>query len=105
MTRKKQLILSLIFISLNTMFMSMSAMNIVNTMWPYDTLIRPTFNNLRWWQLAFYAEGGFHNAKGYNDEGGVANPLRIWNCEQNALAMLEGFPESSAIGQLRSALL
>lgn len=85
--------------------MSVNSMNIVNTMWPYDTLIRPTFNNLHWWQLAFYAEGGFHNAKGFDDEGSVSNPLRIWNCQQNALAMLEGFVEDSAIAQLRSALL
>lgn len=105
MTRKKQLILPLIFISLNTMFMSLSGMNIVNTMWPYDTLIRPTFNNRYWWQLAFYAEGGFAHAKGFDNEGSVANPLRIWNCQQNALAMLEGFPQDSAISQLRSALL
>ncbi len=105
MTCRKKIKLSLVLLTLTTTFISMHAMNIVNTMWPYDTLIRPTFNNLHWWQVAFYAEGGYHNAKGYNDEGGVASPLRIWNCEQNALAMLEGFPENSAIGQLRSALL
>ncbi|HLC06932.1 MAG TPA: hypothetical protein VJJ26_01970 [Candidatus Babeliales bacterium] len=105
MTCRKKVALSLTFISLALMSNSLRAMNIVNTMWPYDTLIRPTFNNLRRWQLAFYAEGGFHNAKGFNDEGSVANPLRIWNCQQNALAMLEGFPEDSAIAQLRSALL
>lgn len=102
MTYKKLIILSLISLT----FINVSAMNITNaTMWPYDTSIRPTFNNLRRWQVAWYAEGGFHNAKGFNDEGSVANPLRIWNCQQNALAMLEGFPEESAIGQLRSALL
>lgn len=105
MTRRKKINLSLILIPLALLSTSLSAMNIVNTMWPYDTLIRPTFNNLHWWQVAFYAEGGFHNAKGFNDEGSVANPLRIWNCQQNALAMLEGFPEDSAIGQFRSALL
>jgi hypothetical protein len=105
MTRRKKIKLSLVFISVGLLSTPLSAMNIVNTMWPYDTLIRPTFNNLHWWQAAFYAEGGFHNAKGYDNEGSVGNPLRIWNCQQNALAMLEGFPEDSAIGQLRSALL
>ena len=80
-------------------------MNIVNSMWPYDTLIRPTFNNQRAWQLAFYGEGGFHNAKGFNDDGDTVNPLRIWNRQQNALAMLEGFPKESPISQLRAALL
>jgi hypothetical protein len=105
MTRKKKVTFLVAFISLALMSSSLKAMNIVNTMWPYDTLIRPTFNNQHRWQLAFYTEGGFHNAKGFDEEGSVANPLRIWNCQQNALAMLEGFPEDSAIAQLRSALL
>lgn len=81
-------------------------MNITNaSMWPYDTSVRATYNNQRRWQFEWYLEGGFHDAKGFDNEGSVANPLRIWNCQQNALAMLEGFPEESAIGQLRSALL
>lgn len=79
-------------------------MNVAYAGWPYDTIIRPTFNNQRRWQLYFYTEGGFHNAKGYSEDG-QTNPLRIWNKQQNALAMLEGFPADSAIGQLRSALL
>ncbi len=105
MTRKKKIKLLLVFISLTSIGNTVKAMNIVNTMWPYDTSIRPTFNNLHWWQIAFYAEGGFHNAKGFDSEGSVANPLRIWNCQQNALAMLEGFPEGSIIDQFRAALL
>ena len=106
MTCRKKIILSFIFLSLTLVINnSLNAMNIVNTMWPYDTSIRPTFDNRHWWQAAFYAEGGFHNAKGFDNEGSVGNPLRIWNCQQNALAMLEGFPKESAIGQLRSALL
>jgi hypothetical protein len=105
MTCRKMIALSLIFISIALTTHALKAMNIVNTMWPYEVLIRPTFNNQRRWQTAFYAEGGFHNAKGFDEEGSVANPLRIWNCQQNALAMLEGFSEDSAIGQLRSALL
>lgn len=105
MIRKRNLIFPIAFFSLILISNALHGMNIVNSMWPYDTLIRPTFNNLNRWQLAFYAEGGFHNAKGFDDEQSVANPLRIWNCQQNALAMLEGFPKESAIGQLRSALL
>ena len=74
-------------------------------MWPYDTSIRPTCNNQRAWQLAFYGEGGVRNAQGYNDDGETVNPLRIWNRQQNALAMLEGFDKESPISQLRAALL
>lgn len=101
MTRKNKIILSISLILSN----STQAMNIVNSMWPYDTLIRPTFNNERRWQLAFYGEGGFHNAKGFNDDGDIVNPLQIWNRQQNALAMLEGFPKESPMSQLRAELL
>ena len=104
MTCRKKVTLSLTLILLATPFFNSDAMNIVNTMWPYDTLIRPNFDNKHRFQLGFYAEGGFHNAKGYDDEGSVASPLRIWNCQQNAIAMLEGFPQESPISQLRAAL-
>ena len=105
MTCKKKIILSITILSFVLTYIPSKAMNIVNSMWPYDTLIRPTFNNQRAWQLAFYSEFGFHNAKGFNDDGDFVNPLRIWNCQQNALAMLEGFPADSPITQLRSELL
>ena len=105
MTCRKKIVLSIAFISLALSCASTKAMNIVNTLWPYDTLIRPTFNNQRAWQLAFYTEGGFANAKGFNDDGEIVNPLRIWNPQQNALAMLEGFPTNSPASQLRAQLL
>ena len=105
MTCRKKIVLSITFISLALTNHNVRAMNIVNTLWPYDTSVRPTFNNKRPWQLAFYTEGGFHDAKGFNDDGDVVNPLQIWNRQQNALAMLEGFPKNSPISQLRSELL
>lgn len=95
----------IIFLLLALNAASAQAMNIVNSMWPYDTSIRPTFNNERTWQLAFYGEGGYHNAKGFNNDGDRVNPLQIWNKQQNALAMLEGFPKESPISQLRAELL
>jgi len=82
-----------------------NAMNIVNTLWPYDTLIRPTFTNDYPWQIALYGEKGFHHAQGYNDDSHRVNVLHIWNAQQNALAMLEGAPKDSPTYQLRSALL
>ena len=82
---------------------SISAMDILS-MWPYDTSIRPTSNKQRRWQVGAYLEGQYARAKSYGDDGGVANPLRIWNCQQNALTMLQGFPEDSPISQLRVAL-
>ena len=105
MTCRKKIVLSITLISLALTSNAVRAMNIVNTLWPYDTLIRPTFNNQRAWQLAFYSEGGYHNARGFNDDGDIVNPLQIWNRQQNALALLEGFPADSPISQLRAELL
>jgi len=79
--------------------------NIFGGLNPYDTLIRPTFTNKYRWQLAGYAETGYHHAHGFNEDGEHVNALRIWNNQQNALSMLEGVPFDSDIGQLRSALL
>jgi hypothetical protein len=104
MTRKNRsvdIILTIVFIFLST---TIDAMNIVNTLIPYDTLIRPTFNNRYRWQFAGYAETGYRNAQGYNSDGHHVNPLRIWDCQENGLAMLEGFPSESPISQLRSSL-
>lgn len=104
MTRRNRVVVifTLSFIALSN---SLNAMNIVNTLIPYDTLIRPTFTDKYRWQLAGYAETGYKNAQGYNDDGEHVNPLRIWNCQQNALAMLEGFEQDTPAAQLRSALL
>jgi hypothetical protein len=104
MTCRKKLLASLT-LSLAFYGNSIMAMNIVNTLWPYDTLIRPTFNNKHRWQMAGYAETGFHHAKGFNDDGNHVNVLQIWNNQQDALAMLEGSPQLSAADQLRTALL
>src|ERR1700733_8715606 len=116
MTCRKKVALSIIFISSTFVYNSTKAMNIPYAGWPYDTLIRPTFPtfndqlhnqgyNQRHWQLYSYIEGGVNHAKGFNEDGELVTPLRIWNRQQNALAMLEGFPQNSPITQLRSALL
>src|SRR5580692_7707965 len=104
MTRRNRVV---IVFTLVLTFLSarLTAMNIVNTLLPYDTLIRPSFTNNYRWQLAGYAETGYRHATGYNDDGDHVNPLRIWNREQNALAMLEGFDEESPAAQLRTSLL
>jgi hypothetical protein len=71
---------------------------------PFDTLIRPTFNNKRPYQLAVYGEAGYRDAKGFNPDGDSANVLRLWDCQQDAIAMLEGFAPGTAIDQLRVRL-
>lgn len=71
----------------------------MNILMPYDTLIRPEFRFDKKFEFAFYAEHAF-NAKGYNECGDRVNVLDIWNGDQDALAMLQGFPSTSTIGQL-----
>jgi hypothetical protein len=107
MTRKNSTALTALIFTFLCIAISptINAMNIVNTLWPYDTLIRPTCTNKYRFQLAGYVETGVHNAVGYNNDGEHVNALRIWNCQQNSIAMLEGFERDTDKAQLRAALL
>ncbi len=79
---------------------TMYGMNILR---PYDTLIRPAYTNDYRFQVDLYAQGGVAD-KGYNADGCSTNALRIWSGDQDALAMLDGFPSSSTVGQKRIAV-
>jgi hypothetical protein len=63
-----------------------------------DILIRPLFQNNHF-QLCTCVQGGIHD-KAYSEHGAV-NALRIWQPQQNALAMLNNFDPFSAIGMKR----
>lgn len=76
----------------------------MNLIMPTDTLIRPEYIHGTKFQFDFFGETGISDAMGYNADNNTVNPLRIWSCDQNALTMLDGFPESSIQGQLRKAL-
>ncbi len=76
----------------------------MNVLQPYDTLIRMPLTNKHRWQLAMYAEGGIGHAQSFAENGRVCNPLAIWQPYQNALAMLQGFPQASSMSQLRNEL-
>ena len=78
-------------------------MHSMNLLRPYDTLIRPAYTNDYRFQLDLYAQGGVAD-KGYNADGCATNALRIWQGSQDALAMLDGFPSDSTIGQKRIAV-
>lgn len=87
--------LSLIFIP-----MKINAMNLLQ---PYNPLLRPYFTDCDEGVVTLFAETSIAN-RNYNSEGCSVNPLQIWQGNQNALAMLEGFPEESAIGKLRTLI-
>ena len=91
-------------ISFLTILFFSSYTQAMNLLIPYDTLIRPDYDARHRFQIAVFAEGGFKRAKGFDCEGDRVDVLRIWQPEQNALAMLEGFAPTSAIGQLLTRL-
>lgn len=87
-----------------TSLLSVHAVQSMNRITAYDTLCRPVYAKDRMWQCAFYAEAGVQKAKAYADDGLLCNVLHIWQKEQNALSMLNGFDETSAINMLRTRL-
>lgn len=76
----------------------------VNLLVPYDTLIRPEYYGHHGWQLFAHVETGFADARGYNFDSDKGDVLQLWQCDQNALAMLDGVESNSSIGQLRTRL-
>ncbi len=71
---------------------------------PYDTLIRPEIYLDRCYELCLWVEGGVRPAQGFNRHGDAVNVMQIWNPNQDALAMLAGFPDDSPITQLLNSL-
>lgn len=71
----------------------------MNILRPYDVMIRPPLKKGSTVQVAFLAEHGF-NDYGYSDCGDRVNVLQIWNRDQDAIKMLEGFDATSDKGLL-----
>jgi len=76
------------------------AMNIVK---PFDVFLRPQLREGKHFQIFGWGEYGF-DAQGYDVCGDKVNVLRIWNKDQDALAMLNGFGPLTEAGKLRSRL-
>ncbi len=75
---------------------SILGMNVVR---PYQILLRPPKLNDSWMQFYTVGQFGFET-RSFGDDGDVG-PLQIYQCNQNALAMLDGFAPSTLIGQKR----
>lgn len=65
----------------------------------YDIPLKPSYHADTKFQLSGLAEGGISN-RSYNTDAQCANVLRIWNPDQDALAMLKGFGPCSPITEL-----
>jgi len=69
----------------------------------YDTLILPERRTDESFQFYTILQTGF-STKSFDDCECCANVLRIWNKDQNAIKMLEGFCSDTTIGQLRTRI-
>ena len=78
----------------------LSGMNLIR---PYQILLRPP--KLEDSRMQLYAIGQFgFGSKAFGIEGDAVNPLQIYECNQNALTMLNGFSACSPIGQLSARI-
>lgn len=94
MFRIKRLVLLLCCIVSAT---SLYSMNLIR---PYQIVLRPPKEPNSWLQLYSIGQFGFGD-KAFDFDGEQVNPLQIYQCQQNALAMLNGFDPSTKIGQKR----
>lgn len=75
----------------------------MNLLLPYETLLRPKYDNKDKAQFFFQVETGFADTA-FGEDGRVPSVLNIYQCEQDALEMLDGFCDTSVIGQKRIQL-
>ncbi len=71
----------------------------MNLLRPYDSLLRPDYSHDYRVQTLFVGETGIAD-RAYSRECST-NALRIWNNDQNALTMLDGFASDTDIGKKR----
>ena len=76
----------------------------LNQLRPFDPLLNLKHHDGKRFSFGIFAEGGIMSARGFNSHSHNAGPLRIWNEQQDALAMLNGFDALTPQGQLRIQL-
>lgn len=84
-------------------FLVSSQISGMNVLKPYKVLLQPLYPSDWQCQCIIRNESGF-SMRGYNWDGMRVSPFNAWNCDQDALAMLDGAPEDSTIGQLRALI-
>lgn len=101
--RKKAMHIQKIIIFLLCALLVYTGIGAMNVSHLTDAYLRPNFNLNDCFEVAFMVERGI-STKSYDECGCVSSPLRIWNCEQDALKMLQGFPADSKIGKLSTLI-
>lgn len=64
-----------------------------------EVSLKPSYHPGTWLQLSVLGEGGIGN-RSYNEDGNCVNILQVLTPNQNAIAMLKGFPQCSPITEL-----
>lgn len=100
MIRNKTCVFMLLAVTLINLHHSTYAMNMVR---PYKFWYDPAPHYGTRWQIFVRPEHGFR-CHGYDSCNRRVNIMQIWNCRQDALAMLNGFDICSEIGQKREQL-
>lgn len=92
---KRHIAICLILVGLSFVYTS-QALFPINIHRPWDI----NYRSPRWCttktQITSWAEGGAHE-RGVNGDNTEVNPLRIWQSDQNAVAMLDGFDADSPL--------
>lgn len=97
MIKRNTLVIAALLLSGNIIY----CMNLLR---PYDPLVRPDPFTQKNVGMLVWGEAGIKRAQGFDRDGDINNVLRIWDCTQDALSMLNGFCADSEIGQLRLLL-
>lgn len=87
---------SILLVTCNAVF----SMNLTTL---YDTLLVPERRKDSRFQFYLIAQSGF-DTKSFDCNQSVSNVLNIWNKDQNAIKMLDGFASNTDIGQLRTRI-
>lgn len=83
--------------------LSSSSACAMNLLKPYDSLIRPPYNEGDKYHINGMLELGL-STKSFDSDGTIDDPLRIWQPNFNSLAMLKGFKADSNRSQLLNRL-
>jgi hypothetical protein len=75
----------------------------MNFLRPHDSLLRMDYIE-KPWHINFFTELGISDSLNFNNDSNRVHILSLYECEQNALAMLKGFDANSLIGQLNIIL-
>ena len=88
-----------IFFLLLPITSQLSATFAINSIKPWDSYLWTDPQKVGQLQLQIYGDSTFNERAVWCDHTKICNVLQLYSCEQNALAMLQGFDPSSDIGQ------